>query len=166
MIRDLIHNLTESVRKILASGVGAIVATAFNGVAIAGGSLAGSTPASTYVQFGTVGFATGAGAPTSVDLPVGSFFYNSSSATLYYKWGAAVSNWSLLQVNGAAASFTSLSLSSFIFSTSYFQLVNMAAPSGVAGRLTLYSKDVGGGKVGFFIKCGTAAEQQIGISEP
>ena len=141
----------------------ALTAGTVNGQVIASGSVASSNPATTYVRVGTSYFCQGAGAPVSVDVPAGSLYYNSSSATEYYKWGAAAGNWQLLQNAGAAGVFTSLSLTAVLFTSSYVQLVEMADPGGVANRVTLFSQDNGAGKTQLMVRCGNTAAQQLAI---
>lgn len=62
-----------------------------------GGTLTGGTPASVaWARCGNMYFGIGSGAPTSVDLPVGSQYQNSATGARYIKWGAVASQWSLI----------------------------------------------------------------------
>lgn len=103
-IRDKVQNLAESVRKILAAGVGAIVATTVNGLAVETGTVAGSNPASvTYYRFGSFYFAIGSTTPTSVDLPVGTYYFTGGASPQFWlKYAAAATAWTSIIIPGTA----------------------------------------------------------------
>ena len=171
MIRYLIHNLTESVRKILASGVGAIVATTINSLTIESGTTTGTlggVPAQTvtYTRLGSFYVASGAGVPTSIDLPRGSFYLNTSAVTLYRKYNTAATEWTLIQDAGGAVSATTVSTNGFVFlnANSYLSITEMTAPpTPVANRATVWAEDNGAGKTRLMVQFGTGVAIPLSI---
>lgn len=78
-----------------------ITADDFNGQALGAGTVAGSNPVGvTYTRIGVTYFCIGTGAPVSIDVPTGSFYYSSSTTVMYFKYGPLATHWSRLHQDG------------------------------------------------------------------
>lgn len=151
------------------TATGDIEGATINDLVIDNGTLAGSTPASvTWTRLGAFYFAVGAGAPTSVDLPVNSVYINTITGPshMYLKWGAAATQWTGVLQNGATSgSLNGLTVTTNpLLTSAAIWLGEQTAPSaGTANQAILYADDNGAGKTRLMVRMPTGAAIQLAI---
>lgn len=145
----------------------ALTAATVNGLAVTSGVLSGSNPANVaWVRLGTFNFAIGSTVPTSVDLPVGTYYYTAGASPQFWlKFSTGATNWQSIVVPGTTNLTTNgiVNSTNAVISHAGLELTEQAAPSATTNRAKLFSQDNGGGKTQLMVLFPSGVAQQIAI---